>query len=154
MSAVKMASPIVASGLHKRVMFCLCSHMLKDVFIAGVPFMPLFHHDGRMMRAGGLFAFARRDGRRRLILHMEFAEAINRRAICGHPRWEWVISQGLNELLVSFASSAAASEREDDDPEVSWHTEAEFWPADKPDYWPASLEGPILPVSLVRRPSR
>ena len=117
--------------------------MSSSVLIAGVPFLPLFHRDGSMLRCGGLFVFARREGPRRTILHMELAEEINRRAVPGHQRWEWAIAQGLNELLVSLALSVATVEGEPDDPEVSWHAEAEFWPADEPENWPASVEASI-----------
>jgi len=60
--------------------------MADPVFITGVPFTPLFHRDGSRVRATGLFAFARRDGSRRLVLHLELTEAINQRAVMGHPR--------------------------------------------------------------------
>jgi hypothetical protein len=117
--------------------------MPDTVFIAGVPFLALDHHDGRLIRAGGLFVLVRRQGSRRLVLHMELAEAINRRAGPSHPRWAWALAQGLNELLVSLASTASSIEDPAGAPDVLWHPEAEFWPADEPAYWPAPLEATI-----------
>jgi hypothetical protein len=117
--------------------------MPETVFIAGVPFLALCHRDGRLIRASGLFVFARREGRRRTILHMELAEAINRHAGPSHPRWAWALAQGLNELLVSLASSSGSIEAATDGPEVVWHPEAEFWPAEEPAFWPAPLEATI-----------
>jgi hypothetical protein len=54
---------------------------MDAVFIDGVPFAALYHHDGRFIRAPGLFAFARRDpDGGYTVLHLELADAINRRA--------------------------------------------------------------------------
>ena len=117
--------------------------MAETVFIAGVPFLAVCHHDGRLIRSGGLFVFARRDGGQRTILHMELAEAINRHAGPSHPRWAWALTQGLNELLVSLASASSDVETGADRPGALWHPEAEFWPADEPAFWPAPLEATI-----------
>src|SRR5580658_8840850 len=87
------------SGLHKRICSLYVLTMSAYVSIAGAPFLALHHHDGRMIRGGGLFVFARRTGPRRTILHMELAEMISQRAGTGHPRWEWALAGGLNELL-------------------------------------------------------
>ena len=100
--------------------------MQPDVLISGVPFVPLHHHDGRMVRAGGVFILARRTGDARVILHMELASAINLRAVPGHPRWEWALGNGLNELLVCLASVPLQIGEVDGD--VVWHEDAEFWP--------------------------
>ena len=100
--------------------------MQPDVQIAGVPFVPLHHHDGRMVRGAGVFIFARRTGDARMILHMELASAINLRAGPGHPRWDWAVSNGLNELLVCLASVPLQIGEVDGD--VVWHEDAEFWP--------------------------
>jgi hypothetical protein len=113
------------------------------VFIASVPFLALDHHDGRRVRAGGLFVFARREGRQRTVLHMELAEAINRRAGPSHPRWAWALAHGFNELLISLASASSSLEEAGGEPEVIWHPEAEFWPSDEPAFWPAPLEATI-----------
>lgn len=80
--------------------------MSSDVEIDGVGFMSLFHRDGRFVRGGGLFAFARRDlDGGRTILHFELAEDISRRADIDHPRWDYAMSHGMNELLVHMAGS-------------------------------------------------
>lgn len=68
--------------------------------ICGVPFLALFHHDGRFVRAPGLFAFARRSGRGFDILHLEWTEDIHRRAGPNHPRWAWALAAGMDTLLV------------------------------------------------------
>lgn len=78
----------------------------RDVIINGVAFMSLFHHDGRFVRGGGLFAFARRDlDGGRTIFHFELAQDISLAAGPGHQRWSWAMSQGMNELLVHMAGS-------------------------------------------------
>lgn len=78
----------------------------RDVMIDGVAFMSLFHHDGRFVRGGGLFAFARRDlDGGRTILHFELAQDISTAAGPDHRRWGWAMSQGMNELLVHIAGS-------------------------------------------------
>lgn len=77
-----------------------------EVIIDGVAFMSLFHHDGRFVRGGGLFAFARRDADGgRTILHFELAQDVSQSARPGHRRWGWAMSQGMNELLVHLAGS-------------------------------------------------
>jgi hypothetical protein len=117
--------------------------MPETVFIAGIPFLALYHRDGGLIRSSGVFVSARREGRRRTVLHMELAEAINQRAGPSHVRWAWALAQGLNELLVALASSSRSVEGATDAPEVLWHPEAEFWPADEPAFWPAPLEATI-----------
>lgn len=78
----------------------------RDVMIDGVAFMSLFHRDGRFVRGGGLFAFARRDlDGGRTILHFELAQDISTSAGPDHRRWGWAMSQGMNELLVHMAGS-------------------------------------------------
>ena len=86
-------------------------NMQRSVLIANVPFVPLEHHDGRRVRGSGLFVFARRTGEARVILHMELAGAINLRAGPSHPRWEWALQNGLNELLVCSCFHAAEDRR-------------------------------------------
>ncbi len=100
---------------------------MDAVFIDGVPFSALCHHDGRFIRAPGLFAFARRepDGRY-TILHFELTEAINRYAGVGHPRWGWALSQGMDTLLVHLASASASLAGAGDEVRaVLWHPDAE-----------------------------
>jgi hypothetical protein len=103
--------------------------MLTDVLIAGVPFIPLHHRDGRRVRAAGMFVFARRVGDARVILHMELTSEINHRAGPGHPRWEWALNHGLNELLVCLAATSLQIGEADGD--IEWHPDAEFWPVDQ-----------------------
>ena len=80
--------------------------MEADVIINGVGFMSLYHHDGRFVHGGGLFAFSRRDpDGGRTILHFELARAISQTAGPGHPSWAWALGQGMNELLVHLAGS-------------------------------------------------
>ncbi|ATC24330.1 MULTISPECIES: hypothetical protein [Caulobacter] len=80
--------------------------MDRDVEIDGVAFMSLWHHDGRMVRGAGLFAFGRRDpDGGHTILHFELAQEISRAATVSHPRWDYAISQGMNEILVHLAGS-------------------------------------------------
>lgn len=101
---------------------------MAQVFIGGVPFMALDHHDGRFVRTGGLFAFARRTPSDEvLVLHFEMSAAINRVADHSHPRWGWCLGQGMDTLLVHMAGQparlpAAASP---DLETVLWHPEAE-----------------------------
>jgi len=101
--------------------------MQQDLQIAGVPFLPLHHRDGHRIRAAGVFVFARRAGDARVILHMELTSAINLRAVPSHPRWDWALNNGLNELLVCLASTPLQIGEVDGD--VVWHQDAEFWPA-------------------------
>ncbi len=80
--------------------------MTDDVEIYGVAFMSLYHRDGRFVRGGGVFAFARRDlDGGRTILHLEPVADISRHADSSHPRWEWAMDNGMNELLVHLAGS-------------------------------------------------
>lgn len=77
-----------------------------SVMIGGVQFMSLYHHDGRFVRGGGLFAFARRDpDGGRTIFCLELAQDISRQADCGHAAWAHAVSNGMNELLVHLAGS-------------------------------------------------
>lgn len=77
-----------------------------SVVIGGVQFMSLYHHDGRFVRGGGLFAFARRDpDGGRTIFCLDLAEDISRQADCGHAAWPHAVSNGMNELLVHLAGS-------------------------------------------------
>ena len=101
---------------------------MTEVFIGGVPFMPLGHHDGRFVRTGGLFAFARRDPNGAYtVLHLEMTAAINRDAGPGHPRWGWSLGEGLDTLLVHMAGRPVllAKDAHPDLETVLWHAEAE-----------------------------
>lgn len=81
--------------------------MDDNVVIGGVQFMSLYHHDGRFVRGGGLFAFARRDpDGGRTIFCLDLAQDISRQADCGHAAWAHAVSNGMNELLVHLAGSS------------------------------------------------
>lgn len=81
----------------------------SDVVIDGVGFMSLHHHDGRFVRGGGLFAFARRDpDGGRTIFCLELSPDISRQAIPGHRAWAHAVSSGMNEVLVHLAGSQQA----------------------------------------------
>lgn len=129
-------------------MFCAGGRAVSAVFIDGTPFFSVYHHDGRMIRAGGLFAFARLgpDGRH-TVLHLELADAINRRAEQGHPRWGWALSQGMNEVLVHLAGAAADLAGADDPRlQAQWHDEAlvcmgETTPDEDASRWLAPVDG-------------
>jgi hypothetical protein len=101
--------------------------MDQDVSIAGVPFASLFERDGRFIRGPGLFAFARREGDRRVLLHLELTGAINHRAGPGHPRWAWALSQGMNELLVCLAAARMAARGRGCAAGLAWHPDAAVW---------------------------
>jgi len=81
--------------------------MDRDVEIDGVAFMSLWHHDGKMVRGAGLFALARRDadGGHTILHSIELAQDISRVANVSHPRWDYAVSQGMNEILVHLAGS-------------------------------------------------
>ncbi len=69
-------------------------------------FASLYHHDGRFIRRQGVFAFSRRDADGgHTVLHIERADDISRVATPGHPRWDWAVSNGMNELLISMKDS-------------------------------------------------
>lgn len=100
---------------------------MAQVFIGGVPFMALDHHDGRFVRTGGLFAFARRTPSDEvLVLHFEMTAAINRVADHSHPRWGWCLGQGMDTLLVHMAGQPVRlpDDASPDLETVLWHPEA------------------------------
>ena len=73
--------------------------MQLDVTWAGVPFLPVFHHDGRFFRGPGLYAFVRRCGEERLLLYVGQADNIAS-AMAGHRLWADALKLGFNELDV------------------------------------------------------
>lgn len=101
---------------------------MTRIFIGGVPFMALGHHDGRFVRTGGLFAFARQSPfGDYTVLHLEMTAEINRYAGPGHARWGWSLGEGMNSLLVHLAGQPAVLAK-DADPgleTVRWHPEAQ-----------------------------
>lgn len=80
---------------------------------------------------------------------MELTSAINLRASPGHPRWEWALVNGLNELLVCLAS--APMEICEADGDVTWHEDAEFWP---PDQAATAADEPALTGAAITGSSR
>jgi hypothetical protein len=100
---------------------------MTQVFIGGVPFLALGHHDGHFVRTGGLFAFARRlYGGEHLVLHFEMTEAIIRVADPSHPRWGWCLGEGMDTLLVHMAGRPArlSADASPDLETVVWHPDA------------------------------
>lgn len=76
-----------------------------------VGFVSLYHHDGRFVRREGTFAFCRRDADGgRTVLHLESAADISRVATPGHPAWDWAVTNGMNELLVSVRDAELATQ--------------------------------------------
>jgi hypothetical protein len=68
---------------------------------AGVPFLSLGLHDGRMLRAPGLYGFVRRGpGDERVLLFVDQAEIIASAAGPSHPCWDQALALGMNELHV------------------------------------------------------
>lgn len=101
---------------------------MARVFIGGVPFIALDHHDGRFVRTGGLFAFARHTPSDDfLVLHFEMAAAINRVADHSHARWGWCLGQRMDALLVHMAGrrTRLSGDASSDLETVLWHPEAE-----------------------------
>lgn len=102
---------------------------MGDIFIGGVPFMVLGHHDGRFVRTAGLFAFARRDPSDSYqVLHLGLSAAINREAGPGHPRWGWAIAAGMDSLLVHLFGKPAEvpADVPADLETVTWHPDAQI----------------------------
>jgi hypothetical protein len=77
--------------------------------ICGAPFAAIFHHDGRFVRAAGVFAFGRRCRQGFEILHLEWTDDIHRRARPDHPRWAWALAAGMDTLLVHVPGSRSLS---------------------------------------------
>lgn len=101
---------------------------MGDIFIGGVPFLALGHHDGRFVRTSGLFAFARRTlSDSYEVLHLELSAGINRDAGPGHPRWGWALAAGMDTLLVHLFGKPAElpADATPDLETVTWHAEAQ-----------------------------
>jgi len=96
----------------------------RPVVIQGVGFLVMGHRDGRFVRSGGLFAFARRDpDGGRTLFNLDLADAIDRVALPDHPAFDYGVSRGLNELLVHLAGSQARPDEIEpgcDYPEIRW----------------------------------
>ena len=68
---------------------------------AGVPFLPIDHHDGRMLSAPGLYGFVRRGpSDERVLLFIDQADCIASAAVPSHPLWGHALGLGMNELHV------------------------------------------------------
>lgn len=93
--------------------------------LAGVPFLALYHHDGRFLRLPGLFAFARwKGGGRYQVPHLELAEDIARAAGPGHPRWGWALQARMDTLLIHLLGAAHALPEPGQSVEADWHPDA------------------------------
>lgn len=66
---------------------------------AGVPFLPVFHHDARFFRCAGLYAFVHRQGDERTLLFVGHGETIAA-SVQGHALWGEALRLGFNELDV------------------------------------------------------
>jgi hypothetical protein len=124
---------------------------MDDIYIGGVSFRALGHHDGRFIRTAGLFAFARRQpGPRYQVLHLEIAEAVNRVADPSHPRWGWALRLGMDTLLVHLFSKRAVlpADARPDLETVDWHPEAQVLILERP--LPPALPLPVRPESKTR----
>lgn len=102
--------------------------MAQDIFIGGVPFVAMSHHDGRFLRTAGLFAFARRPiVGAYTVLHLEMTAAINQAAAPHHPRWAWALAAGMDTLLVHMFGRPAAlgANVTPHTDTVDWHPEAQ-----------------------------
>lgn len=83
--------------------FSLCSTKggLMDCEWAGVSFLTIGHHDGRLIRAPGLWGFARRaQSGEFTLLFLDHADAINQAAGPGHALWVDALSLGMNEVHI------------------------------------------------------
>ncbi len=97
----------------------------KRITIAGVPFLALYHHDGRFLRHPGLFAFARwKGGGHYEVLHLELAEDIARAAGPGHPRWAWALQARMDTLLVHLLGAAHVLPEPACSVEADWRLDA------------------------------
>lgn len=102
--------------------------MAQDIYIAGVPFLAVSHHDGRFARVPGLFALARRrpDGGY-TVLHLEMTGAISQAAAPHHPRWAWALGAGMDTLLIHMFARPIAlpAEAMPELETVDWHPDAQ-----------------------------
>ena len=73
----------------------------------GVPFLVLYHHDARMVRSPGLYAFVhRRPSRERSLLFVDHADCIAQAAVPSHPLWSEARWHGMNEIHVCLAAKS------------------------------------------------
>ena len=71
---------------------------------AGVPFMPLYHHDIRMIRLPGLYAYVRRfSDNNRSILYVDHSDCIATDAYLS-TQWNEAIGLRMNEVQVCLTA--------------------------------------------------
>ena len=75
--------------------------MALEIEWAGVPFLPVFHHDGHFFRAPGIYAFVRNLAGVRTILFVDHSNNIAT-ATESHRLWCELIRLGCNELNVNL----------------------------------------------------
>lgn len=74
---------------------------------AGVRFVAMHHHDARMMRAPGLFAFVRRQPwGDRTLLYVGHADCVAEQANPAHEFWADALQLGMNEVDVCLKPQA------------------------------------------------
>ena len=80
---------------------------------AGLGFVPLYPHDGRLFHAPGLYAFVACDpaGRRKL-LWADHCNCIARSARIGHPQWRAALALGFNELHLHLCGGERIDRRQ------------------------------------------
>jgi hypothetical protein len=73
----------------------------------GVPFLALYHHDARMIRHPGLFAFVHRGpSGERAMLFIDHADDIAQAAVPSHALWSEARWHGMNEVHVCLSARA------------------------------------------------
>lgn len=77
----------------------------SEVQWAGVRFRVLFHHDARLVRLPGLFAFVHRGvGEDRALLFVDHADCIAQTAVPSHALWSEARWHGMNEVHVCLSA--------------------------------------------------
>jgi hypothetical protein len=77
----------------------------NEVCWEGVSFLALYHHDARMVRLPGLYAFVhRRPNGERSLLFVDHADCIAQAAVPTHPLWSEARWHGMNEIHVCLAA--------------------------------------------------
>jgi hypothetical protein len=77
----------------------------NEIQWAGVRFLALFHHDARLVRLPGLFAFVHRGvGDDRTLLFVDHADCIARAAIPSHAIWSEARWHGMNEVHICLTA--------------------------------------------------
>jgi hypothetical protein len=130
--------------------------MAEDIYIAGVPFTAVAHHDGRFARSAGLFALAKRQpGGGYTVLHLEMTASISQSAAAHHSRWAWALAAGMDTLLIHMFGRAQEIEGSvtPDTDTVDWHPEAQvdFFGVDLDDAGDGLLATTIQVAGSVRR---